>query len=147
MNELPLTRVFATQVLSGTGRYTGASGKLRIALSLAPHTVSTTATAAVLSLTAHFAAVKCPIRRDAHGRRRCLGLLGTINGFATEARPQRFIADGPTRYTLTETAGEVSPLGQVTVEGTLVGTGLVRDGHPRLWMRINNHSEACLWAA
>jgi hypothetical protein len=64
--------------------------------------------------------------------------LGTINGFATEARPQRFIADGPTRYSLTETAGEVSPLGQVTVEGTLVGTGFVRDGHPRLWMKITN---------
>jgi hypothetical protein len=59
-----------------------------------------------------------------------MGLSGTINGFATEARPQRFIADVPTRYTLTESAGEVSPLGQVTVEGTLVETGYIRERHP-----------------
>jgi hypothetical protein len=126
------TRSFEAHVLPGAGRYTHASGRVTVLLTVTPLAPD----GHELQVSARLMGRRCEKHQPVSSG--CLTLSGTISGYASLERQERPIADAPGRWHLEGAQGTVKPLGEVAVVGTLVGTGYIHRGRPSIWIGITN---------
>jgi len=137
-----VTRTFAAHILSGTGRYAKATGAMLIELTLTPSEASPprTGVGPEFLVTASLFGDGCTHRSRRPAGRPCLTVSGTVGGLASREPPARPIGDVPGVFLVSGASGKISPLGMVSAQGTLRGTGFVPEGRPNAWLALTGPS-------
>jgi hypothetical protein len=135
------TRTYKGHIVSGTGLYAKANGSMTITIILnqirrASDYPYEAETEYAVSVTLRGAT--CQKHPHTHKRDGCLTTSGTIKG--TGAGERQMIPDTASKIALTSASGKISPLGNVSAHGELVGTGYVASGTRRMWMILATKS-------
>lgn len=113
--------LFAGAIGPGSGAFSGASGHVKVAL--VPGAGSGNVRRVVVTLSGHLCR-----------RGRCRTIGGRLHG--SLARPAHQVPDTGQRFTL-QLTGKVAPLGTVSANGRVNGTGFIARGHETLVVTIS----------
>ena len=138
------TREYQANIVSGTGRYTNATGRVAITLIETQRTPSPEmpfrqpGPEFALSVTLHGA--RCRRRSSTHlSTRPCLALSGAITGSAVQL-PHN--PDGGGERRIRAASGRTTLLGNVTAVGAYTGTGFIARGRRSIRITIKGRSGA-----
>ena len=123
-DSAPARDSFTGTILSGTGAYSHAHG--RVIVHLHPRGSGTARPIRVVV-----------IGRCGGGSHHCTALNGAVSGRLTPAGPR--LPDVGHGFKLSG-AGRVTPLGHVTLRGAVSGTGFIAHGHEQLTITLSSSS-------
>jgi len=114
------TRTYAAKILSASGSYARASGRITITLTL--DQIGPAGQGGEYTVLITLRGAGCGTR----ARRGCLTLSGTIRGRGESRRVNPDIAP---EIAIKAASGQIRPLGRVSARGELRGTGFIATGH------------------